>query len=276
MSDDSQRNLPPTARRRADFRRQGRVAVSPLPGAAVVLLILAVALPSLGLRIVELLKTELADALQNPRDEALTVAGVTADLRRTTLGLGFRLAPWLVAILALVGLQGLLQTRFVWNWQLLAADWGRLSPLRGIGLWNWADVLRRGVRIFLLLGVAVGCIWGVGQQTLVGPMPQGQPHDLPQLTARWGELACQSVWRIALLTSLISVADHAWEWWRLERALRMTPAEMREELRQTEGHPANRSLAQKTRAAARDRLETRVSPASSPANALSSDAQTLS
>ena len=32
MSEASERNLPPTARRRASFREQGRVALSPLPG----------------------------------------------------------------------------------------------------------------------------------------------------------------------------------------------------------------------------------------------------
>jgi len=52
-----------------------------------------------------------------------------------------------------------------------------------------------------------------------------------------GNLAWQVLWRCLLALLLLAALDYAVQWWRVERSLRMTRQEVKDELKQTEGDP---------------------------------------
>lgn len=242
MTTGAEGSLPPTVRRRAEFRRQGRVAFSPLPGAATALVILAICLPSQGQRLVGVFRRQLSGALLSPGPgaDSLTVGDVSVTLRQSAFEVAGGLVPWLAAIWFCVWLQGLVQTRFYWNWRGIFGAWKRLNPGVGLGSLVGQQSRGRAVRICVLLGLAIMLLWGV---LLNGERPAILSDDggeLPTQVSRFSEAIGRLTWRIAVVAGLIALADHAWEWWCLERALRMTPAELREELRQTEGNRENR------------------------------------
>ena len=240
MSEASERNLPPTARRRASFREQGRVALSPLPGAAVLLLLTAACLSVQGPRLVPVLRDLLKSGLQSAGDSEVTVAGVSASLQQVAVAVGTGLLPWLVAIWGLVWLQGLLQTRFLWRWRAVFSNWRRLDLRSGVERLAAGQLLRRVGRIAGMCAVATVLFYYAVEPEVFRQLG-GRPSDtVPELVGRFTTDLTRLIWRISLVAIVVALADHAWEWWRLEQSLRMTPAELREELRQSEGQPATR------------------------------------
>jgi len=240
VSDASERNLPPTKRRRAAFREQGRVAFSPLPGAAVLLLLTAAGMTLQGPRLVSVLRDLLQTGLQSPAGSEVSVAQVSASLQQVALAVGTGLLPWLVALWGLVWLQGLLQTRFLWRWRGVFSNWHRLDPRSGVERLAVGQLLRRLGRIAGMCAVAGVLFHYAVEPEVFRRLALRPSDDLPRLVAQFASDLSRLIWRISLVAILVALADYGWEWWRLEQALRMTPAELREELRQSEGQPAAR------------------------------------
>jgi flagellar biosynthetic protein FlhB len=62
-------------------------------------------------------------------------------------------------------------------------------------------------------------------------------QETPALAAGFLELVLWMTVKAAGALLVLGVIDYAWQRWRFEQRLRMTPEELREELRQQEGDP---------------------------------------
>ncbi len=227
---------PPTLRRRQQARAEGRVARSHDLAAALLLLGGLCALFWWGRDVVDYLgqltRKQLGGRVCLTADSDLAVAWWNA----TVYGAGRVLAPvlGLFVVVAVAGQLG--QGGWLFLPHKLAADWQRVDPFRGLGRIFSASSLTRWMfgilKTAAVVAVAGGSLWAERQRLL-----QLGAWDVGPLTAFACELLFWTGFKLALALLAVGVLDYGYQRWRLERDLRMTTQELREELKGLHGVP---------------------------------------
>lgn len=227
----------PTPRRREEAREQGQVALSADLSSSVLLLV--------GVVILWLGGRTLADGLargihrdilalsrhweigpEKARELAMFQLRQTLELLGLFLGLLF---------VAAAGV-GMLQAGIHFLPNLVEFKWERLSPANGWSrLFSMAAVVRGLAALLKVAAVAAVAYWVLhGRATEIATLGDG---SLARATTVGWNLAIRLALAMAGALVLLGVADYAFQRWRLERSLRMTRQEMREELKREEGDP---------------------------------------
>lgn len=223
----------PTARRREEAREEGQIARSADLTAAVSLLaglILLKALGSQGLGVL----LGLVRGLGEPA--GVDAAGLVAWIRRVGIVTAEVLGPFL-ALLVVVTVAGTVaQSGLLLTWKKLSPKPERLNPVTGLRRIFSGDALGR-----LLVGVGkVAAVSAVAYFTIAGGLGQvlaaGGLHagGVLQLSST---LLFDLAVRLGIALLLLGIVDYLWERWKLERQLRMTKQEVRDELKRMEGDP---------------------------------------
>ncbi len=231
-----EKTLEPTPHRRQQARQQGHVVKSHDLGSAAMLLLGLAVLMTLG----GSLAGFLADYCRNQlggRPWLAADAGFVASEWNAALGaLGRRLLP-ILGLLCLAGVAvSVLQTGFLFLPQRLSLDFGRLSPARGWQrIFSSAGLAQLGFGVFKLivvLGVAGAVLYQQrGALLALAALPP------PALLDRLAQLLLWTGLKLGAALLVLAVLDYAYQRWRHERDLRMTPQELREEMRNLEGNP---------------------------------------
>lgn len=214
----------PTPRRREEARRQGLVPrSSELTGS---LVLLAAAL-GLGMFLPAWWKA-LGQGMQ-----ALFLQGSVGPLLRE--GLGKPLA-FLAALAALAFLAGAFQTRFLFTAYPLRLDWQRVNPSQGLrrifSLMTLWELTRQALKA-LIIGFIGFSTLRAAQEAILEAGSMGLGEGLEALGQVGGRLAG----RILMALLALAILDYLLQWWRVERSLRMTRQEVKEEWKHTEGDP---------------------------------------
>jgi flagellar biosynthesis protein FlhB len=235
MSERAQgRTEAPSARRRREARRAGRVAWSPLLTAAAALAALWLALRWVG----EALLAGLAGGLRAWLSEGASVA--PGELGAVALGLATRVAgpvlQLLVVVLVAAGAAALVQVGPLFTPRVLAPDWGRLGLAAGWRrLWSLEARLARwraGLAAVAVLAPAALVVAGSLRELVALPYhePRAGLVVLSALADRWLVASVAGLGALGLL-------DLLWQRRRLDESLRMTRREAELERRETEGDP---------------------------------------
>jgi flagellar biosynthesis protein FlhB len=256
MSDE--KTLDPTPHRRERARREGHVAKSQDLGSAAVLLLGAGILVMLGgglaAFLVEYCRRQLGGQAWLNVDADFVASQWNAVL--------WALSRCLLPILGLLCLAGVaatvLQIGFLFTPDRIAWKLDRVDPLGG---------LRR-----IFSGTNIARLWfGLVKLTVVsavaGAVLYSQRHALLGLAALPpSALASQMLWvllatvaKIGAALFVLAMLDYAYQRWRHEQDLKMTPQELREELRNLEGDP---QVVARRKEARRDTAARRASQAS--------------
>ncbi len=237
MPDDAgDKSLEPTPHRRQQARREGHVAKSQDLGSAALLLAGLGALKILGGGLVGFLadycRTQLGGEPWLTADAAFAVSHWNATLWL----LGRRLLP-LLGLLCLAGAAvNVLQIGFLFLPQRLAFDFTRLDPLAGLRrIFSTAGMVRLSFGVIkLAIALAVAGVVLYGQRAailgLTGLMPAA-------LALQMTEILLWTALKVGAALLALAVLDYAYQWWRNEQDLKMTPQELREEMRNLEGNP---------------------------------------
>jgi flagellar biosynthesis protein FlhB len=237
MSDYSgEKSLEPTPRRRQRAREEGHVAQSRDLGSAAVLLLGLAALLMLGGALagflVEYCREQLGGQVWLQADADFVVGHWNAVI----WALGRRLLP-ILGLICLAGVAvSVLQIGFLFLPKRIAFDFGRLDPARGLQrIFSAASMAQLAFGVVKLVVVfAVSCT-----------VLYNQRHELLGLTALapaalgW-QMVSVLLWtglKIGAALLVLAILDYAYQRWRYERDLRMTPQELREELKNLEGDP---------------------------------------
>jgi flagellar biosynthetic protein FlhB len=118
----------------------------------------------------------------------------------------------------------------------LVPDFSRVDPVSGLArMRERAGVGRWFMGLFKL--AAVLCVAGFSlwnrREQLVGLVAFDLPH---MATSAW-QILLTLGWQAGGTLAGLAAVDYLFERWRLERALRMTPQELREEMREMRGDP---------------------------------------
>jgi flagellar biosynthetic protein FlhB len=252
----------PTAKRRRKARDEGQIArSSELVGAGILLGLLCSLhslLPELGRQAGEYwVRTFMAAGRGSIGAAALDQLAGTCFLQ-----VGKMAGPVLGLVAAGALATNVMQVGFYFNPGRLQPSFGRLDPLKGVGR---LFTPRSGVE--LIKGFAkVGAVAAVGwryfslRRDLLAALGAMDPT---QIAPRVGEAAYAMALRMVATLALLAAADYAYQRWQLERTLRMTKQEVRDEIKEAEGSPETKArIRQRQRESARRRMMTAVPRAS--------------
>jgi flagellar biosynthetic protein FlhB len=235
-----ERTEAPTPRRREEARKQGQIAVSADLNTGVLLLVfaivLAVAARVIGGGLFEGVRFDLSRPCPSdldPRTVQFVFAGVFV---RTLQTLGLLLAMLFLGAVLI----GVVQSGFAFYPDILSVRWERLDPANGLRrLFSLGSGVRAvtallkvtvmSVLAYVVLRARFGEIGRLGDGTLGGALAVG-----------WGVVS-RLLLSIAVALLVVGVFDYVVQRVRLERQLRMTRQEAREEQKQEEGDPQIRA-----------------------------------
>lgn len=232
-SDLGDKTEDPTPRRREEAREEGQVARSVELTAAASLLAAIVLLRTLGPAMLagfmRLIRTLCADG-------GVRVDGTLVASRLTVLTVAEFTAPFLLAVLAVTAAVGAAQAGLLLTWKKLQLKPEHLSPVAGVKrLFSPEALARLGIGVVKL--VVVGA---VAWHTLAGGIERVLAVGGLAATGLF-VASCSVVFdlalRLGLVLLILGIIDYVLARWRLERQLRMTKQEVRDELKRMEGDP---------------------------------------
>ena len=226
----------PTPHRRQQAREQGQVARSQDLGSAFLLLAGLLILLMMGPQLVEFFGKYATKQLG--RDAWLS-ADLDFAVSQWTSTVSM-LAQYLLPILGLVMLAGigsnLMQVGFLFLPEKVAFDLTRIDPLKGLGrifsLSNGVHLLFGIFKIAIIAGVAYVSLSGQ-RDKILGLSGVG----VAEIAIQMLQILLWTALKIAGALVLLALLDYGFQWWKHEQDLKMTPQEIREELKNLEGNP---------------------------------------
>lgn len=259
MSESAQnRTEQATAKRKADARRKGQVALSRDATTAAVFfgsvgLLYWTTMPGLAK-----LKLILQEWLTLSMDEAarrhLTIEHLHLLLRHIGTDVFVLLAP-IIAGIAVVGIgANIVQTGFLWQREAFKFDLTRLNPMTGltrlVSLRSLSEVFKAFLKI-----AAIGGTGFLSIRHELALFPQLTQYELHGILITIGWVTLKSALLMACAAAVIGLIDYGYQRFEWERSLRMTKEEIKEEHRESEGDPLLRS---RVRTAQRDMARKRM------------------
>ncbi len=250
-----------TAERREEYREKGQLAVSKeLTGAigmSGIILSLGYLTPTAVIR----LQKNLCQSFSNFTRADFTVKTVTRILSSHWIDLLTIIVPLFLVIFLIASLSTFLQTQFNWSWEKLEPSFERLNFFSGIKRMMNMEALVELLKSLGKLGavsmVAFLIIYSERQQ-FPGLM------NIPFMSS-WKyffNILFQLLWSVTFFLLAIATGDYVFNYMNLEKQMRMTKQEVKEETKQREADPqikarikrmareiSNRKTLEKTRAA---------------------------
>lgn len=129
-----------------------------------------------------------------------------------------------------------LQSRFNFSWQRLKPDFSRMNPLTGfVRMFSWQSVLELGKGIFKM--TAVGLVGFLVLKSEWRTVPGLLMVDPMKTWNYWGNITSNLFWGVAMLLIVVAGVDFAYNFFSLERKMKMTKQEVKEEYKRREVDP---------------------------------------
>jgi len=230
----------PTPHRRQKAREEGHVAKSQDLGSAVLLLAGMLALAMSGGALINYLGHYTQRHLGGEAWLSADADFAVRQFNATVQGLARYVLP-IMGLLVLVAIViNLAQVGFLFLPSRLNPDITRLDPLRGLRrLFSLTNAARLGFSIFKILVIAVVAFVSLyaERETILGLTALAPPEIAAYLvkTLLWTTI------KVGLALLVLALLDYAFQRWKHEQDLRMTPQEVREELKNLEGDPQIRA-----------------------------------
>lgn len=205
-------------------------------GSAVLLLVGMFVLLMSGRALVEFLLEYTVRQLGGRAWLAVKPDALMAEWGVTLLDLAKCLLPILGLLMLTAIAVNLVQVGFLFLPEKLSFDFSRLSLVKGFGrLFSMASAARLGFGLFKILviaAVAFAALYGE-RETILGltALP------VPRIAVYLAEILLWTSLKVGLALLLLALLDYAFQRWKHEEDLKMTPQEVREEMKNLEGDP---------------------------------------
>lgn len=234
--DAGDRTEAPTPRRRTEARERGQVARSTDLSSAILLLGGILVLRGVGPRLMAALEEAMRQHLAMSDARSASRLDFVPILMAAGMSVLAALGPVLVGLLVLSLASNILQVGFLFTTTPLEPSLNRLNPLAGLGRVFTVRTLMQLAMNVVKLVLVVAVAWG-SLQARMGQILVAMDTGGWQQAALLAQVGYDLAIRLALVLLVIGLLDYAWQRWRLEKDLRMTKEEVREELRRMEGDP---------------------------------------
>jgi flagellar biosynthetic protein FlhB len=234
------RTEPATPRRRQEARERGQVPRSTDLSSALMLLLGLVFMRFYGPALLEGIKeltVEMFFWMGRPRDVGAELPHYAFE---AAWGLTKLLAPVLLFLAAMGMTVNWVQFGFVWSGQPLTPSLNKINPLTGLsrifsarGLMMLAANLLKVAAGLTVFGLRV--VWEMQRILLLPKLtPHGALFSVGGMVFRIGL-------ELGIVLLVLAVIDYIFQRYQYEQDLRMTPQEVKEELKRMEGDPAIRA-----------------------------------
>ncbi len=226
----------PTQQRRDDFRKRGQVAQTKELTSAVMLLSTLLVMWLLGRFFMEQLIITF-----NLSFSDLIVSSVREGNFREATHMAFEKIVMLVGPIAglywMLGLAcSIVQVGFLYNEEALQFDMQKLDPVAGLKrIFSLRSVVEGVKAVIKVVLVTIVAILVIKSEMLA--VPKLASFTIPQLFDYMGSLMTKLVGGIGTLMLILAAFDFFFQKWDLEKKMRMTKQEVKEEHKSREGDP---------------------------------------
>ncbi len=225
-----------TPERREEFREKGHVVVSREITSALLLMGTALFLSLYLPQMISSLQTTLKLFFEMAGRDEVSAKSVIGIGLKAWLGVLIVIVPIFLVDLFLASGSTLLQTRFNWSWEKLSPDFSRLNPLSGV-----VRMVNMQAAVELLKGLAklaavtiVSFLILKGEWTIV---PGLMNASMLGAWGHWAEITKQLLWSVGALLVAIGGLDYFYNFMAMEKKMRMSKQEVKEEYKKREVDP---------------------------------------
>ena len=242
--DDAERTEDPTPQRREDFRNRGQVAQSREFSSVFVLLFSVIAFWLLG----RFFLREVYEIFARSFTDFLTTSGRQGDWV-PALKFAFTKAVLIVAPLGgllwlLNVMSSVVQIGFLNSEEAMSFDLSRIDPIQGFqrlfALRSFIEGAKAIAKVIL-----VGAIVYIIVQGEIKNIPQLSNYGSSQLILYCGRLMLKLFGWVGIFMAVLAGLDYIFQHWELEKQMRMTKQEIKEEIKSREGDPLVRARVRK-------------------------------
>lgn len=241
MADDADKTEEATPKKREDARDKGQVAQSRDVSTVLLLAVGALALGSaLGVRIVRMLVEVARSGWSGMLIQPDSLSDFHALFLHHGALMALALAPFVLLIMVVGVAANVAQVGWLFTTEPLGFKLEKLDPIAGLGRMFSTDRLYELVKSIAKLTVVVWILW----ITLAPGLPRIfalLSADMVDVLREGGTLLRRTVWIILAVFAAFAGFDFFWQTWQLEKKLRMTKQEVRDEAKQREGDPKVKS-----------------------------------
>ncbi len=236
MSDDEERTEEATQQRREDFRKRGQVAQTRELGSVFILLTSALMFWLMGRFFLEQCSEMVTQTLGSfVLDAARKGNFLPATFYILKRGI-FVMGP-LVCMLAIMSVAStVVQVGLLTNDEAFDFNLAKLNPIAGFGKLFSLQALVEGFKSLLKLVVITGVLYLLLKDH-TEKIPSLVALDMRQLVVFIGDVTLRLLGGVGIFLAVIAAADYFFQWWTLEKQMRMTKQEIKEEHKSREGDP---------------------------------------
>lgn len=233
---DQEKTEQPTTQRREEFRKSGQVAQSREIGTILILLGVSVTLyflsrQLLGVTMGMFEKTFEFDIQDAARDGNILLMFSKLGGTAFSMIAPVFLVALLMAIIASVG-----QIGFLFSWENVSPNLERINPLNGLGkIFNLRSLVEGVKSVF-----KIALLGGVGFLVLkdeIRSLPHLAQVPVGDLFIHIGNILFRLTMTVCIPMAILAVLDFMFQKWDLDKRMRMTKQEVKEEFKQREGDP---------------------------------------
>ncbi len=232
-----ERSEPPTARRRAESRREGNVAKSQELGGALMLVAGTLLVAALGPRILASYKVVLAAALTDDMlGSPLAVAEAATVATYVAINGGRLALPMLLLMAVAAFVFQFIQVGWLFTLKPLQPKLSKLNPITGakrlVGLSSWFKAALSVVKLAVIMTVVVLTIYQYRREIVV--LAYLSPI---QGVGKSAMMVLDLSIRVLAVLILLGIIDLVYQRWKHYQDLKMTKQEVKDELKAVEGDP---------------------------------------
>ncbi len=240
-SDQGERSEEATQQRREDYRKRGQVAQT-REFSAVLLLFASVLLIGLMSRfflqqINELFYMSFGDELATTVRQGVQIGSIASF---AVSRLAYIILP-IMGIYWVVGFaSSILQVGFIYNEEALQVRWERLDPVAGFQKMLSLRALLEGFKACLKMTVILGLCYLLLRDH-ISQLPNLMHFSIGQIMQFLGSLTVRLLSGVGFFMLVLASADYFYQRWDMEKQMRMTKQEIKEEHKSREGDPMIRA-----------------------------------
>jgi flagellar biosynthetic protein FlhB len=227
----------PTPRRRQEAREQGQIARSQDLSSAALLVGAMLLLKGFGDNVVGALRALMAEALSGQTLADAAPSAALDPFRSPLVQVAKSLAPLLAGAALLVVAVNLAQVGWAFNLARLQPNLGALNPFKGVGrIFGRGRSPAQAVMAVLKLVVVTAVAWSALHDRMA-QVVMAQELGYLQILGLGASLVYSIGLRVGVALFVLAILDYAISRYQLEKQLKMTKQEVKEEMRRMEGDP---------------------------------------
>lgn len=177
-----------------------------------------------------------ADLLSFEKHLGLNEKNLSEFMMRPAMRVALIMSPFFLIILFVSFLVGMSQTGFTLAKKKMDVDWNKLDPMKGlkrmVSLKSWVEGLKSAFKIALFATVVF-----VTLRDSLDEIVELPAHDLRHQLNYLLMLVLTVAFRMTILMAVFALFDFAFQWWQFQNTLKMSPQEVKDEMKEHEGDP---------------------------------------